>query len=215
MVKNSPILGTAEFPIVLQPHFQSDVANKYYWPRELIKGTQVNQKYEAIEKDTEVSFSFTNNVIKNSFLNAFEIRLALYFYQKQILDDGVLYLIGSSYTKNSLKKVIGDDDLLHITDSSVQYMLLDEVVELMTDLKVSNILESTDDVVIAIERLIGFGYLTVTEICWDNVLTRASRNVLKKKVNEKDIKTVYAHNIRILPIMDNRRVYKTFKTQTT
>jgi hypothetical protein len=214
MKKNKPILGSEKFPIVLQPHFQTDVAHRYHWPRKLVKGLEVKQDYKAIEKDTEVYFSYEENIFKNPFLNSLEIRLASYFYQKQFVDDGVLYLIKSDYTQNTLKKVVGEGGYLYFTSKNVYFMLLDDVINLIEDLKQYNILDELEKVQIAIERLVDFGYLTITEISWSNVLVRESRNVLNKKVDDNDKYKIYAHNIRIHSMMDNRKIYKTFDNST-
>jgi hypothetical protein len=221
-------LGSEDFPILLVNHTSDKVEdessgskkknrNGVYWPRKKILDSPFNREFTSVKNGADINNAFILNVIQNPDLSAFEMRLALYFYYKEmeispVLGDGRTYLVDEPHVKKDLKKLIGEDGTLHYSTNGLDIDEIDDFIVLIDDLKKSNMETTLLDLNAAIQTLSDYAYITITPISWEFAHVRSSR-AAKGKVNEAGLNHVYARNIRVFSRMSDKLIFRTIKKE--
>lgn len=223
-MNNDNKLGSEKNPIALIDH-TSDKAKDIkikgkrgvYWPRKGIDGTPFDRDFTAVKNSVTVDDAFILNVIQNPYLSPLDMRLAFYFYHKEMaanchlsLGNGNTFIIDEDYSKKQLKKLIGSSGTLYYSTDVLHFTKIDEIIQLVQDLKNSNIDVGLTELKTSIQTLSDFAYITITPISWENAHVRFSRTA-KKKISEDEVTRVYARNIRIFSRMGDKLIFKTIK----
>jgi len=234
MDSHKPKLGSEDYPILLVPHTSDtkseDKTNKYssksfkakkhekrntalLWPRKNFELTTFERSLDAIKNSTDYYEAFILNIIKNPHLSALEVKLALYFYRKE-LDDlgehhyGICYLIEHYQSTSSLKNLIGESGWLNYQTDEMHFEdIKKDIVDLREELPKLNIHNNISNVKTAIYNLQDWGYITITPISWNYVHKRSARSVMP--VDKDELNREYAVNIRIFPLYTEKCIFKT------
>lgn len=214
MIETVYRLGSENFPIRLLPQIseKKEVNNQNEstrWPRKNLTLDYLNKEINSIYDEPQDFGCYVENIFSNPYLNHIEIKIALYLHKQLFAFDGEIFFINSRYTSTSLGKTVGEDGAINFSDSSILPVSIDEIKNLREELQNFNIIVSNQALSEAIQRLHDFAYITVTEICWSNVLERAVRKDIKLSDSQKS--TIYAHHIRIFTMMDERNLTKRWK----
>jgi len=207
-------LGSEKYPIRLTPHISD---NKEYTRRFL------NEEYIRFphEGGTRLDFDklpdvyiggFVENVIGNPNLSGLEVKIALFLSQRAAETDlGILCRADESISNADLTKLIGEDDsLYHGYDmETVPYFLINDIIDLRAELSKLHINVTDEELSSVLYRLHDFSYITVTDICWDNIQKRTPQK--PASLSKEELKQIYCRNIKVFPYMDTRAVYKYWK----
>jgi len=149
--------------------------------------TQFEREFSAIKNSVTVDDAFILNVIQNPHLSPLDMRLAFYFYHKEMaanyhlsLGNGNTFIIEEGYSKKQLKKLIGSSGTLHYSTDVFHYIQIDKIILLVEDLKNSNVDVGLTELKTSIQTLSNFAYITVTPISWEYAHVRYSRTAKAK-----------------------------------
>jgi hypothetical protein len=204
-------LGSPKYPISLIPHTSTTTTIELEKKRTrvLLNEAHIKEIKVAgkIPKKSDL-LCYIKNVISNPHLTTLEVKCALYLKESICSVLGNLIMTRKARSTNYLNEKLGEDGELYIGTNPEDYLYLSspDTFNLLDDLNRININCDEDELNEALSRLHGFSYITVTDICWDNVYKRHQR----KKIDNKDADFLCKH-ISIHPDMDNNDLCELWK----
>ncbi|MEZ9819105.1 hypothetical protein AB4238_00535 [Shewanella sp. 10N.286.45.A1] len=208
-------LGSEQYPVRLTSHISEHEKNK----RKLLNEDHIRFPHEG---GTRIDFErlpdiylngFVENVIGNPNLSALEVKVALFLSQRASDTElGILCRADESIEVSELPKLIGEDGDLHYGYDIHNYFFLKETIDLRDELRKLHINVTEVELSLILTRLHDFSYITVTDVCWDNIQKRAPQK--PADLSKDELKLVYCRSIKVFPYMDTRAVFKYWKKES-
>lgn len=207
-------LGSKKYPIIITPEISTAKNPELKEKRRRIF---VNEQYikpnkaqnSSISSSPKKPLSFTINVISNPNLGKLDIKCALYLYDLLSFDPvGGLITTKKGLSPALLSTHLGEDDQLYtgFNEDCFPFVYISETKNLLDNLHDINIKCAEKELNDSLQKLHHFGYITVTDVSWENVQVRAKN--IKIKTGDLHTDIILCKHVSIGEGMDTHDLSK-------